>query len=103
VGIKYSGDEADTNSKVFLSTRKTVDATGIVASVSSSAAEDRQFVRITNKGDNEVFYGPVGSVVNDMDSIEPHNWIEVALTSDIEVFLRCNTGETSEVIIQEIG
>ena len=103
MGLKYSGEEADTNSKVFLSTRKAVDSTGITASVAASAAEDRQFVRITNKGDFDVFYGPVGSAVNDMDNIEPCNFVEIALTQDIEVFLRTNTGETSSVLIQEIG
>ncbi len=102
MGIKYNGDESDTNSGIYLSGRKTVTTGGIEASVGGSAADGRQFVKITNTSSTKVYFGPSGLSTSDMDVLKKNQSVEIAATPELEVTLKTASG-TSDVIIQEIG
>lgn len=102
MGIKYNSNESDTNSDLYESARKTVNTTGVVAAVSSQAADGRQFVRIYNDGSQVIYFGPSGLATSDMEPLRKRQSVEIAATTDVEVVLKTSSG-TSEVIIQEIG
>jgi hypothetical protein len=102
MGIKYNANESDTNSDLYESGRKTVNTAGVVAAVSTQAADGRQFVRIYNDGPQIVYFGPSGLATTDMEPLRRRQSVEIAATPDVEVVLKTDSG-TSDVIIQEIG
>ena len=101
-GLKYDSDLSDTNSNVYLSGTVTVTVSGVEAKVGSTSEENRQFVRIYNKGNQTVYFGPSGLNFDDMEPLFKKQSVEIAATNLIEVFLKTETG-TSDVIVQEIG
>ena len=102
MGIKYNSDYSDTNDKVYLSGAVSVNTTEIEAKVGASAEPVRQFVRIHNKGNATIFFGPTGVTSATGEPLRKNQWVEIAARDGINIFLITDSG-TATAIVQEIG
>lgn len=93
----------DTNSRVFTSGAVAVSDVAEEAKVGASANEDRQFIYIENTGNQTIYYGPSGTTSGNGARLFKDQWMVIAATKDIQVFLICESGKTSTAIVQELG
>jgi hypothetical protein len=103
--ISNSGVLNDNLNGDYVSLRFTVNATEIEAKVGAAPLKGRQTLTIYNDGNKRAFYGPTGVVATDTANkgviIESGELVTLNVTDEVNVFLICESAQSTEVIVQE--
>lgn len=91
---------------LFIQANVAVSTTAVELVVSGSPDQDRNIVRIYNKGDETVYIGPESSVTssgtNQGEPLYKDQWIAFCLDPSLTVYGITDSG-SSTVLIQELG
>lgn len=101
MSLNQSGEFDDTNSDIFEQDEITVGTTQVEAIVSGTDIDEREFVRIYNKGPQRVYFGPTGVTFNTGEPLFKNQWVEIALKGQ-SLFL-ITESSSSDVIVTDIG
>lgn len=104
MGIGLSADQSEVVNKVFISAKKTVGTSQVLAAVSTSNNEDRQELVIYNTSTSTIYVGPSGVTVsgsNEGIPIDPKEAYTQTLGPDLDLYMICAT--SADVIIWELG
>jgi len=101
MGISQSGEFDDTNSDLFRQAQITVGDTQVEAVVSGTDIFEREFVRIYNKGNRTIYFGPNGVTSSTGEPLLKSQWVEIAIRGQ-SVFMITDSS-TADVIVTDIG
>lgn len=101
MGLKYSGEFDDTNSDIFVQEEITIGTTQVEALTTGTDIAEREIVRIYNKGNQTVYFGPTGVTSTSGEPLRKNQWIEIAIRNQ-SVFLITDSG-TADVIVTDLG
>lgn len=105
MGFTRGGEFDDVNNDGYVSVRTNIgSASEVEAKVGASRLEGRETLTITNVGSNRVYFGPSGFSSSDATDGEPlfrFQSVTIQVGDAVGVFLRCDTGDSTDVVIQE--
>lgn len=100
-GIESSGEFDDTNSDLYEQEVINVTSTPIEAVCTGTDLFEREFVRIYNKGNSIVYFGPSGVNATTGEPLRRRQSVEIAIRGQ-SVFL-VTSGGTADVIVTDLG
>lgn len=101
MGIQVSGEFDDTNSDLYEQEEISVGITEVEAICSSTDIDERESVRIYNKGSQKVYVGPSGVTASSGEPVFKNQWIDIPIKGQ-SVFMITASG-TANVIVTDLG
>jgi hypothetical protein len=97
---EFSGEFNDVLSDGYAQGIVTVGTTQVLAKVGASPLSGRENLRIYNKSNKTVYFGPTGVTTSTGEPIEKKQWINIPAGEAIGVYL-ITTEANQEVIVSE--
>jgi len=101
MSIQVSGEFDDTNSDLYEQEVISVGIVQVEAIGATTNIDEREFVRIYNKGTKTVYVGPTGLTVASGEPLLKKQWIEIAIKGQ-SVFMITDSG-TVDVVVTDLG
>lgn len=101
MSISYSGEFDDTNSDLFNQENILVSTTQVEAICAGTDIDEREFVRIYNKGNSVIYVGPTGVTFSTGEPLRKNQWIEIPLKGQ-SIYMITQSG-SANVIVTDLG
>lgn len=97
-----TNDRIDVTEVAYESGEVSVSTSQIEAKASGTRLADRQSIILYNSGNDSAYYGPTGVTVSTGARLYPRQTVKYMI-GDIGVFLICDTGDSTTVVVQELA
>lgn len=100
--LNTNPDRIDVTEDGYTTGSVAVSTSQVEAKVGGSRLLSRQSIILYNKGSDSVYYGPSGVTASTGARLFPFQKVKLML-GDIGVYLICDTGDSANVIVQELA